>query len=71
MMLGIAANNSVAKEIGLRRNGGHISVTNIATASARGTAMIKARIDEAIVPKRNGSAPNSPETGSHALPVKN
>src|SRR5580692_3040028 len=42
----------------------------MATPSASGTAMISAMSEVAIVPKMKGSAPKSPETGSHASRVK-
>src|SRR5947209_6073478 len=70
MTLGMAASSSVAKEIGFLNGLGHISVTKTATATDRGTAITSARIDETRVPKINGSAPNSPETGSHKLVAK-
>src|SRR6266496_6660682 len=70
MTLGIAANSSVAKEIGFRSGFGHISVTNTATATASGTAIARAIKEETIVPKTNGRAPNSPETGFQSLAKK-
>src|ERR1700690_229741 len=66
----MAASSSVANEIGFRSGLGHISVTNTATEIAKGTAMIRARIEETMVPKINGSAPKAPFTGSHALDMK-
>src|SRR5690242_10312650 len=57
--------------MGFRRGLGHISVTNTATATASGTAMTRAIRDETSVPYRKGTAPKSPETGSHWLPTKN
>src|SRR5438876_10374293 len=70
MTLGIAASSSVAKEMGLRSGLGHISVTNTATATASGTAISRASMEETMVPKINGRAPNSPATGSQALVAK-
>src|SRR6266496_1079795 len=70
MTLGIAASSSVAKEMGLRSGLGHISVTNTATATASGTAISRANMEETMVPKINGRAPNSPATGSQALVAK-
>src|SRR6266566_5409965 len=70
MTLGIAASSSVAKEMGLRSGLGHISVTNTATATASGTAISRASMEETMVPKINGRAPNSPATGSQALVLK-
>src|SRR5271168_4554982 len=42
----------------------------MATPSASGTAISRARNEVARVPKIKGSAPKSPETGSHAWRVK-
>src|SRR5258705_1717808 len=67
----MAASNSVRKEMGARNGRGQSSVRKTATPSANGTAMHKARSDVARVPKMKGSAPKSPETGSHAERVKN
>src|SRR5215469_15886046 len=67
----MAASNSVRKEIGARSGRGQSSVRKTATPSANGTAMHKASRDVARVPKMKGSAPKSPETGSHADLVKN
>src|SRR5438874_10244986 len=66
----MAASSSVANEIGLRKGAGHISVTKMATARASGTAITRASMEETIVPKINGRAPNSPATGSQALVAK-
>src|ERR1700737_5124552 len=67
----MAASNSVRKEIGARSGRGQSSVRKTATPSASGTARHKASRDVARVPKMKGSAPKSPETGSHAERVKN
>src|SRR5438270_5479525 len=67
----MAASNSVRKEIGARSGRGQSSVRKTATPSANGTAIHKASREVARVPKMKGSAPKSPETGSHAARVKN
>ena len=67
----MAASSSLAKETAARSGRGQISVTNTATPSASGTASTSASSEETTVPYTKGRAPNSPETGSHALPTKN
>src|ERR1700723_3317329 len=69
--LGIAASNSVKNEIGPCNIFGQTSSRKIDTASASGTAITTASSDDSTVPYTNGSAPNSPETGSHILLAKN
>src|ERR1700722_5494004 len=66
----MAASSSVRKAMGARSGRGQISSKKIATHSESGTAIATARIDERTVPKMKGSAPKSPETGSHELFLK-
>src|ERR1700741_355733 len=67
----MAASSSVRKPMGPRRKFGQISNRKMATASASGTDMATASKDDTIVPQMKGNAPNSPETGSQMLCVKN
>src|SRR5205807_572542 len=60
-----AARSSVRNTSGALIDAGDSSEMKTAIPSATGAAMISARMDEYSVPQMNGSAPNSPETGSH------
>ena len=64
-MDGIAASSSVRNMSGCRSAAGHSSEMNTAMPSAIGVTMSSARTEEYSVPQMNGSAPNSPATGSH------
>src|SRR4029077_6826663 len=63
-MEGIAASSSVTKTSGCRSEFGHSSEMKIAMPSAIGVAISSASTEEYSVPQMNGSAPNSPATGS-------
>src|SRR5581483_8367318 len=67
----MAASNSMRNDKGVFSHPGHISVMNTAAPTESGTAMTSARIDETNVPKTNGSAPKSPDTGSQFELKKN
>src|SRR6478672_6681195 len=56
---------------GARRRSGQSSETNTAMPSATGAPSSSASTDEYSVPQMNGSAPNSPATGSQFVVRQN
>src|SRR4030067_438461 len=68
--LGIAASNSIMKDKGVLSLSGASAERYIAIPRLKGTAMIRARKDETIVPKIKGRAPNISFTGSHVDVVR-
>ena len=60
----MAASSSVRNTSGCRSAAGQSSEMKIAMPSAIGVAISSASTDEYSVPQMNGSAPNSPATGS-------